>query len=119
MNTTDNLPPVHPGEYIADGLEELKINQVQLAQILGCSKQLINDIIKGRKGLSMDICLKLPVVMGSTAEFWSDLQQRYDLKIAAEDKKMIAAIYKAQEAFGAILAKDSVPVTPLRKRSAA
>lgn len=97
MAMKDNLPPVHPGEYIADGIEALKINQSELAALLGCSRQYVNDLVKGRKPLTTDICVLLPAVLGSTPEFWTGLQQRFDLKAAAEDAKLQKAYAQVAE----------------------
>ncbi|MEZ0263006.1 MAG: HigA family addiction module antitoxin [Alphaproteobacteria bacterium] len=107
MAMKDNLPPVHPGEYIADGIEALKINQSQLADLLGCSRQYVNNIIKGHKPLTTDICILLPAVLGSTPEFWSGLQQRYDLKTAAADAKLQKAAAQVAERMAKLQAKST------------
>ncbi|MCE9508259.1 MAG: HigA family addiction module antidote protein [Alphaproteobacteria bacterium] len=87
----NNLPPVHPGNYIREAISEMAFSQAEIAGVLDISPQYLSDIINGRKGLTPEMCFKLPEVMGSTPEFWADLQKTYDLKKAEADKGVAGA----------------------------
>jgi addiction module HigA family antidote len=88
----NNLPPIHPGVYIRESLSEAGLSQKELADVLGCSKSYISDLIKGRRGLSVEMCFKLAEVLGSSPEFWARLQNGYDIKIAHKDKAIRSAV---------------------------
>jgi addiction module HigA family antidote len=88
----ENLPPVHPGMYIEDALPELGLTQAQFAAVLGCSRQMLSDIIHGRRGLSMEMCFRMSEVMGSTPAFWARIQNEYDIKIASRDRSIFDAV---------------------------
>jgi antitoxin HigA-1 len=88
----NNLPPIHPGAYIRDSLPEAGFSQAELAEILGCSRSYVSDIVNGRKGLSVDMCFKLPAVLGGSPGFWSRLQNGYDMKVAEGDRGIAAAV---------------------------
>jgi addiction module HigA family antidote len=92
----NNLPPVHPGVYIKESLPEAGINQAALADILGCSKSYVSDIIHGRRGLSVEMCFKLAQVLGGSPEFWGSLQNGYDMKMARKDGAILSAIKRVQ-----------------------
>lgn len=92
----NNLPPVHPGKIIADAIDDISLSQKEFAAILGVSPQYICDIIKGRKGLSTDLCVLLPMVIGGTPEMWIRLQQTYDLKRAERDGALKKRIHEVR-----------------------
>lgn len=92
----NNLPPVHPGLYIKEALPELGMNQADVAKVFGCSKQFISDIVNGRRGISLEMCFKLAEVLGSTPEFWSRVQNDYDIKVARKDRNILKAAQKAK-----------------------
>jgi len=83
---TDKLPPIHPGMIIAQALGDLGMSQKELAAIMGLSPQYICDIVRGRKGVTIEFSIKLTEVLGSTPEMWMRLQNRHDLKIAQSDQ---------------------------------
>ncbi len=56
------------------------------------SRQMAHDILAERKPLSAVMCLKLSRLLGSTPEFWIRLQAEYDLKKAAQDKKVMERV---------------------------
>lgn len=75
-------PPTHPGEHIAVELEELNLSATQLAKELGIPANRITEIIRGRRGVTADTALRLAAWLGTTPEFWMNLQRNYDLKTA-------------------------------------
>lgn len=95
MQKKNGLPPVHPGEMLKqDILPETGLSVTATARALGVSRQMLHDILAERKPLSAVMCLKLSRLFGSTPEFWMRLQAAYDLKIAEQDKKIMARVAK-------------------------
>ncbi|MCK9993752.1 MAG: antitoxin HigA-1 [Alphaproteobacteria bacterium] len=95
MALKNQLPPVHPGEILKqDILPESGLSVTAAAKALGISRQMLHDILAERKPLSAVMCLKLARLFGGTPEFWMRLQSAYDLKIAAQDKKIMATVAK-------------------------
>ena len=85
------IPPPHPGETILeDILKPLGMSVNQLAKALGITAARLNDIVRGRRGITADTALRLERYLGTSAEFWLGLQLEYDLRIA--DAKTRAAI---------------------------
>jgi antitoxin HigA-1 len=79
---TTKLQPIPPGEILFEEfIRPLGISQNQLARDLEVNVGRINDIIHARRGISADTALRLSVYFGTTAEFWLNLQTRYDLKM--------------------------------------
>ncbi len=78
------LTPIPPGEILLEEfLRPLGISQNKLARDLDVPVARINGIIKAKRGISADTALRLATYFETTAEFWLNLQIRYDLKIAA------------------------------------
>ena len=77
------IPPPHPGETILeDVLKPLGMSVNQLAKVLGVTAARLNDIVRGRRGISADTALRLARCFGTSAEFWLSLQSLYDLRMA-------------------------------------
>lgn len=94
MTTTDKIPPVHPGEVLMeDFIKGFEITQNKLAVAIGVPPRRINEIVHGKRGISADTALRLERYFGVTAQFWLNLQMRYELDLA-EDRaaEQIAAI---------------------------
>ena len=93
MERRNRLPPVHPGEIIReDILPEVGLSVTAVAKALGVSRQMVHAILAGRKPLSPVMCLKVSRLFGSTPEFWMRLQAGYDLKKAAQNKKVMERV---------------------------
>jgi antitoxin HigA-1 len=93
MERKNRLPPVHPGEIIKqDILPSVGLSVTAAAKALGVSRQMLHDILAGRKPLSAVMCLKVSRLFGSTPELWMRLQAAYDLKKAERDKKVMERV---------------------------
>jgi len=93
MMSENNLPPVHPGEIIReDILPETGLSVAGAAKALGVSRQMLHEVVAGRKPLSAVMCLKLARLFGSTPEFWMRLQAAYDLKKASQNKRVMDGV---------------------------
>ncbi|WP_045272201.1 HigA family addiction module antitoxin [Microbacterium azadirachtae] len=94
MTTTDKIPPIHPGEVLMeDFIKGFEITQNKLAVAIGVPPRRINEIVHGKRGISADTALRLGRYFGVSAQFWLNLQTRYELDLA-EDRaaEQIAAI---------------------------
>lgn len=74
--------PIHPGEYIAETLDELDMSARELGQALHVSPNRITEIIRGRRGITADTALRLGRWLGTGSEIWMNLQKTYDLRAA-------------------------------------
>ena len=93
------IPPSHPGETIKeDYLEPLGMSVNQLAKELGITAARINDVVRGRRGITADTALRLARYFGTSAEFWMGLQNLYDLRMAElQNGRTIARAVKPRE----------------------
>lgn len=80
----DKIRPIHPGEHLAEFLEGLNITQYRLAKTIHVHPRRINEIVHGRRAITADTAIRLGRALGTTPAFWLNLQQRYDLRIAAD-----------------------------------
>ena len=72
--------PTHPGEMLLEEfLKPLGITQVELAEKIGVSYSRINDLIRGKRGVTPDMALRLEQFFGMEAQFWLNLQLAWDL----------------------------------------
>ncbi|MBM3568165.1 MAG: HigA family addiction module antidote protein [Alphaproteobacteria bacterium] len=77
------LAPIHPGEILReDFLEPMGISVYALARAIRVPRSRANDIVLGRRGISTDTALRLARYFDTTAEFWINLQARFDLESA-------------------------------------
>jgi addiction module HigA family antidote len=87
------VPPVHPGEIIKeDILPSVGMSVTEAAKALGVSRQMLHDIMAGRKPLSAVMCLRISRLFGSSPEFWMRLQAAFDLKKAEQNKKVMQRV---------------------------
>ncbi len=81
------LSPIHPGEVIREEfLLPLTISVNQLARALAIDSARLNDVVRGRRGITADTALRLSRYLGTTAEFWMGLQSDYELRVARQAK---------------------------------
>lgn len=72
--------PTHPGEVLLEEfLQPLAVTQVQLASHLGVPVQRINEIVRGRRGVSAETAWLFAQAFGTSPEFWINLQTAHDL----------------------------------------
>ncbi len=76
------LKPIHPGEILEkEFLGPLNVSQYRLAVDLGVSPRRINEIVHGLRGITADTALRLGHYFGTSAQFWMNLQARFDLQM--------------------------------------
>ena len=81
--TTNGLPPIHPGEYIREALEDLGMTQAALAKTLGVSSMRISHLVREERPVTAELALRLGHAFGQSPQYWLNLQSDYDLKIAS------------------------------------
>jgi len=81
----DKIPPIHPGEVLLEEfLRPWNISQNQLAQHMAITTTRLNDVVRGRRGVTGDTALRLARATNTTPEFWLNLQTLYDLETAKD-----------------------------------
>lgn len=75
---------IHPGEHLAEFLEDFGITQYRLATDIRVPPRRINEIVQGKRAITADTALRLGRYFGTTAEFWMNLQNKYELAKARE-----------------------------------
>jgi len=73
---------IHPGEYLKEMLEELKISQSAFADTIGVSSMRISHVINGSRPVTAELALLFGKAFGQSAEYWLNLQTAYDLAYA-------------------------------------
>ncbi|MFO0806979.1 MAG: HigA family addiction module antitoxin [Gemmataceae bacterium] len=87
--------PSHPGEILVhEFLEPLGVTQVAFAQHIGVPLQRVNEIARGRRGVSPETAWLFSQALGTSPEFWIRLQVNHDL-VAARPSRSIGRLRKA------------------------
>ena len=71
--------PVHPGEVLADVLEDLEMTQTRFAEILGVSRRSVNEIVLGQRPITVDMAIRIGKALGNGPQLWLNLQQKVDI----------------------------------------
>ena len=83
-------PPTHPGEMLLEEfLEPMGITQKELADNILVPYQRVNEIINGRRGVTPSTALRLAKFFNMSADFWMNLQLRWDLYFAQQDENNV------------------------------
>jgi addiction module HigA family antidote len=81
------MAPVHPGETLReDFLKPLGLTANRLALELLVPVTRVNDIVRGRRAISVDTALRLARFFGTTPQFWMNLQANYELELAEDSR---------------------------------
>ena len=92
MNKEDHIPLIHPGLVLQDELDELGISQTALAAHIGVLPKTINEICRGKRGISAEMALKLSQALGASPNFWLNLQNNWELAEARSKTRKINLI---------------------------
>lgn len=78
----DKIPPIHPGEILMEEfLVPMGATQNRLAVSIGVPPRRINEIVHGKRRITADTALRLGRFFSMSAQFWINLQVRYDLQV--------------------------------------
>jgi len=92
-SVTNGLPPIHPGELLRETLDDLEMTQAAFAEAIGVSPMRVSHLLNGSRPVTAEMALRLGRVFGQSPQYWLNLQNTYDLKIAqAEMKTSLRAI---------------------------
>ena len=87
MMANELLAETHPGRTILeDVVKPLGMSVNALAKELHIPATRLNDIVRGRRGVTADTALRLARYLGTTAQFWLNLQSAYELRVAERSK---------------------------------
>jgi addiction module HigA family antidote len=78
------VPAIHPGEHLIEELEELEMSAAALARNLGVPTNRITQILNGQRAITGDTALRLAHFFGTSPEFWLNLQNLYELRMAQQ-----------------------------------
>ena len=79
--TDDGLPNIHPGEILKEEfLVPMDISAYRLAKEINIPQTRISEIIHGNRSITADTAIRFSKFFGTTAEFWLNLQNLYDLE---------------------------------------
>lgn len=77
-------PAIHPGEILADELQEIGISATDLARQLHVPTNRITQILNGQRAITADTALRLGQWFGTSPELWLNLQKSYELRLAEQ-----------------------------------
>lgn len=79
MKQTFHIPHIHPGLVLMDELEERNLSQTALAEHIGVLPKTINELCRGKRGISAEMAWKLSRALGASPNFWLNLQNNWEL----------------------------------------
>ena len=86
-NTNEFKNPFHPGEVLLEEfLIPMGISQAAFAEKLGWTKAKLNELIKGKRGITAETALDLADELGTSAKVWMNMQASFDLDKARKDR---------------------------------
>ena len=74
-----HFTPIHPGAVLQDEIEEVGLTQSALAKRIGVLPKTINEICRGKRGISAEMAMKLSKALGGSPQFWLNLQNNWEL----------------------------------------
>ena len=80
--TENGMRPVHPGEVLREELEALEMSAKAFASAMDVPGNRITAILNGQRGVTADTALRLSRYLGTTPEFWLNLQKTFELRVA-------------------------------------
>jgi addiction module HigA family antidote len=80
-----NRPPMHPGRMLEKIIDDIGLTQSKLADLTEMPFQRVNQIVRQRRAVTPDTALRLARLLGTTPDFWLNLQLAWDLYHAREE----------------------------------
>ncbi len=77
---------IHPGETLREDLDALGMSAAELARQINVPVNRVTGILNGQRSITGDTALRLGHFLGTTAEFWLNLQKIYELRLAEQEK---------------------------------
>ncbi len=76
------LPPLHPGLFLREILEERSVSQARFARVIGVAPMRISHVVKGSRPVTAELALLFARSLGQSPQYWLNLQAAHDLKLA-------------------------------------
>src|SRR5467141_3583431 len=77
--------PIHPGEILADELQEIGLSAKKLADLIEVPPNRLYQVLAGKRNITADTALRLSKYFGTSADFWMNLQTAYELDLARRE----------------------------------
>ncbi|MBT3309085.1 MAG: HigA family addiction module antidote protein [Gammaproteobacteria bacterium] len=84
--TGEKVLPIHPGIHLKDYIEGAGVTQYRVAKEIHVSAIRISEIVNGKRSISADTAIRLGRFFDTSAQFWMNLQSRYDLDVMVGEK---------------------------------
>ena len=78
----DVVPPIHPGKFLGEILDELEIGQDRLAAAIDVPTESISAVVNGHSPITVDLAMRIGKALWMTPETWMNLQKMYELEEA-------------------------------------
>ena len=101
-NNITPFEPTHPGELILDELQCREISQAKFSKQIGIKPSLLNEIIKGKRGINTEMALLLEASLGISAKIWINLQNEYNLQKIKSDESFMSRLASIRQ-YAAVL----------------
>lgn len=89
MNKIPFAFSIHPGKILlTEFMEPMGLTAYRLAKDLHISTPRVNDLVRGKRGITADTALRLSRYFGNSAQFWIGLQSGYDLWVASKNRSL-------------------------------
>ena len=85
MNSDNGIPAIHPGEFLAEILEDLAMTQANFAKAIHVSPMRVSHLIKGTRPVTAELALRIGKALGQSPRYWLNLQADYDIKQAQQE----------------------------------
>jgi len=85
MTIKNGLPPIHPGKFLKETLDELGTSQAEFARAIGISSMRISHVINGTRPVTAELALLFGRAFGQSPQYWLNLQAAHDLKTAEHE----------------------------------
>ncbi len=76
------LPPIHPGNFLREILEERGVSQARFARAIGVAPMRVSHVVNGTRPVTAELALLFSKALGQSPQYWLNLQASYDLKLA-------------------------------------
>ena len=96
VSIKNGMSPIHPGVILEkEFLLPLKVTASKLALHIGVTRPRLYDVVSGKRGITPNTAIRLAAALGTTPEFWLNLQTAYDLRVEEiSSKKDISKLVK-------------------------
>jgi addiction module HigA family antidote len=93
MTPRNNMRPIHPGEILREEfLVPLDMSANAFAQAICVPANRVSAILSEVRGVTADTALRFAQALGTTPQFWLNLQQSYELRAAEQDRDVVAEL---------------------------